>query len=152
DQRREQCGRAGRGPAAGDQVADGDEMRADAPGEGRRDAAMLEIELGVADLSLGVVYGGLCGALFVRALVDGLLGSERFRRQYLSTIELATSEREPRACCLQQGIGVCQPDFVGARVDGEEKIAFLNNVPILEVYSGQRAPDLGAKLDMLDRG
>src|SRR5262249_31575909 len=52
DERREQCGRAGSGAAASDQVADGDEMRADAAGEGRRDAAMFEIELAVADLRL----------------------------------------------------------------------------------------------------
>ena len=75
-------------------------MRADAAGEGRRDAAMLDIEFGVTDLSFGVVHGGLSGALFVRALVDGLRGNCYVAAplQYLSTIEFAIREHEPRAC------------------------------------------------------
>src|SRR5262249_7817886 len=152
DERREQCRWAGRGTAAGDQVADGDEMRADAPGEGRHDPAVLEIKLGVTDLSLRIVHGGLRRPLVGRAMVDGLFCSERFSRQYLSTIEFAISERKPRPCCLQLGVGLCQPDLIGARVDGEEEIAFMDNVPILEVYSGQCAADLGAQLNSLDRG
>src|SRR5215472_5875033 len=80
DERREQCRWAGRGTAAGDQVADGDEMRADATGEGCRDTAMLEIELGVTNLSLRIVHGGLPGSLVGRALIDGLFRSEGFSR------------------------------------------------------------------------
>src|SRR5262245_50224779 len=127
-------------------------MRADAAGKGRRDAAMFEIELGVADLRLGVVDGGLLGALVGRALIDGLLGSERFGCEHLRTVELATGERESRACCLQERVGLRQPDFVGARVNGKEGVPFVDGVAVLEVYSGQRAADLGADLDLLDRG
>jgi len=47
----EQCGWAGCRAAAGDQVAHGDKMRADAPREGGRDTAMLNVELRVADLN-----------------------------------------------------------------------------------------------------
>src|SRR5262249_45348911 len=64
----------------------------------------------------------------------------------------APGEHEPRVRCLQLGMGLCQPDFVGARVDGEEEIALMDDVPILEVYSGKRAADLGAQLNLLDRG
>ena len=53
-------------------------MRADAPGEGGRDAAMIEVELGVADLRLRIVHGGLRGAPLGRALIDVLRRSERF--------------------------------------------------------------------------
>jgi hypothetical protein len=67
-------------------------------------------------------------------------------------MEFAPSEHEPCVRCLQLGIGLCQPDFVGARVDGEEEIALMDDVPILEVYSGKRAADLGAQLNLLDRG
>jgi hypothetical protein len=38
-----------------------------------------------------------------------------------------------------------QPDLVGTRVNGEEEIAFMDDVPILEVYSGKRAADLSAE-------
>src|SRR5260370_18821660 len=50
---------------------------------------------------------------------------------------------------IQLGIGLCQPDFVGARVDGEEEIALVDDVAVLEVYSGKRAADLGAQLNLV---
>ena len=55
-------------------------MRADAAGEGCRDTAMLEIELGVTNLSIRIVHGGLPSSLVGRALIDGLFCSERFSR------------------------------------------------------------------------
>ena len=67
-------------------------------------------------------------------------------------MEFAPSEHEPCVRCLQLGMGLCQPDFVGARVDGEEEIALMDDVPIFEVYSGKRAADLGTQLHSLDRG
>src|SRR5579864_4346674 len=48
-------------------------------------------------------------------------------------------------------LGLCQPDLIGARVDGEEVIAFFDNVPIPEKDSRQRAAHLDARLDLLDR-
>src|SRR5262249_12049695 len=48
DERRQQGRRTGRVTAAGNQVAYRDEMRADASGEGGRNAAMIEVELSVA--------------------------------------------------------------------------------------------------------
>jgi len=65
-------------------------------------------------------------------------------------MEFAPSEHEPSVRCLQLGIGLRQPDFVGARIDGEEEVALMDDVPILEVYSGKRAADLGAQLKLLD--
>ena len=126
-------------------------MRANAPGEGGHDAAVLEIELGVADLCLGVVHGGLCGLSVGGALVDGLFRTERFSRQLLSTVEFAVGEREPRACCLQLGIGLRQLDFVGPGVDREEQVPLVDDVPIFKMYSGERAADLGAQLYLFDR-
>src|SRR5262249_41249786 len=114
-------------------------MRADSPGEGRHDPAALEIKLGVTDLSLRIVHRGLRRSLVGGAMVDGLFCSERFSHQHLSTTEFAISERKPRPCCLQLGVGLGQPDLIGARLDGEEEIAFMDNVPILEVYSVQCA-------------
>src|SRR5262249_61870549 len=67
-------------------------------------------------------------------------------------MEFAPSEHEPCVRCLQLGMGLRQPDFVRARIDGEEGTALLDDVPILEVYSGKRAADLGAHLKLLDRG
>src|SRR5262249_3408260 len=72
DERREQCRRTGRVTAAGYQVAYRDEMRADASGKGGHDAAMVEVELSVADLCLGIIDGSLRSLQVGRALVDGL--------------------------------------------------------------------------------
>src|SRR5215813_2451309 len=66
-------------------------------------------------------------------------------------MEFAPSEHEPCVRCLQLGFGLCQPNFVGARIDGEEEIALLDYVPILEVYSGKCAPHLGAEFKVVDR-
>ena len=66
-------------------------------------------------------------------------------------MEFAIGEREPRACCLQLSIGLRQLDFVGPRVDREEQVALMDDLPILEVYSGERAADLGAQLHLFDR-
>ena len=52
---------------------------------------------------------------------------------------------------LELGSGLGQPDLVGTRVNGEEEIALMDDVPILEVYSGKRAADLSPKLNLVDR-
>src|SRR5262249_11405647 len=92
DERREQCRRTGRVTAAGNEVAHRDEMRADATGEGGRDAAMLEVELSVADLSLGIINGSLRGLQVGRALVDVLHRAEIGALQFLSAPKLALGE------------------------------------------------------------
>src|SRR5262245_41469069 len=66
-------------------------------------------------------------------------------------MEITICEHEPRGPCLYLGIGLCQPNFVGARIDGEEEIALLDDVPILEVYCGKCAPHLGAEFKVVDR-
>ena len=82
DDRGEQRRRAAAAPAAADQVADRDEVRADASGERRDDAGEFEVELRVLDCGLGGVDGGLRAALFGGALIDGL------RRTELRQLEL----------------------------------------------------------------
>src|SRR5215510_1126438 len=67
-------------------------------------------------------------------------------------MEFAPSEHEPCLRCLQLCIGLCQPDFGGARVDGEEEIALMDDVPILEGYSGRCAGALGAQANLITRG
>ena len=49
-------------------------------------------------------------------------------------------------------IGLCQPDLIGSRIYGEEKVAFMNDISILEIDADQRPADLGAELDLLNRG
>ena len=71
-------------------------MRADATGEGGGDAAMLKVELSVANLSLGIVYGSLRGLQVGRALVDVLHRAEIGALQFPSAPKLTLGELEPR--------------------------------------------------------
>ncbi len=70
DQGGQQRGRAAGKATAGDRGADRDLVRADAAAEGGDDAAVLDVELGVADLGPGVVDRGLSGAYIGGALVN----------------------------------------------------------------------------------
>jgi hypothetical protein len=108
-------------------------MRANAPGKGRRDPAMFEIEFRVTDLRLSIVNGSLRTVLVGGALVDGLLRSKISELELLRTRELTLSEREPRVRRLQLGTGLCQLDLVGARVDREQKVAFADDVAVLKI-------------------
>ena len=96
DERCEQCRRTGSVTAAGNQVAHRHEMRADASSEGGCDAAMLEVELSVTDLSLGIINGSLRGLQVGRALVDVLHRAEIGARQFPSPPKLTLGELEPR--------------------------------------------------------
>ena len=109
-----------------------------------------KVELSVADLRLGVIDGSLRSLQVGRALVDGFFRAEIGALQYLSSPKLGLGEIEPCRRRLKLGSGLGQPDLVGTRVDGEEEIALMDNVPILEVYSRERAAHLSAELDLVD--
>ena len=151
DDGREQGRRARRGPAAGDQIADRDQMRADAPGERGHDPAMLDVELGVADLRLGLVDGSLPRLLVGRALLDAFRRAGVALLQRLGTDEFTVGQLElgGRTFELRHRLG--QAVFVRPRIDDEQQIALLDDVAILEMDLGQGAADLRAQLDLVDR-
>jgi hypothetical protein len=70
-------------------------MRADAPGKGGRDAAMVEVELSIADLCPGIINGSLCGLQVGRALVDVFRRAKIGALQLLSAPKLGLGELEP---------------------------------------------------------
>ena len=53
---------------------------------------------------------------------------------------------------FELGSGLCESDFVGDGVDDEEEVALVDDVAVLEMDFRQRAADLGAELDLVDRG
>ena len=71
-------------------------MRADATGEWGGDAAMVEVELSVADLSLGIINGSLRGLQVGRTLVNVLHRAEIGALQFPSPPKLTLGELEPR--------------------------------------------------------
>ena len=88
-------------------------MRADAAGERRHDAAVLEVEPRVADLGVGVIDRGLRGADLGRALVDILGRAEIGTPERTGASELAVGEREARLRCRELGVRLGEPDLVG---------------------------------------
>ena len=70
-------------------------MRANAPGEGGGDAAMVKVELSVADLCLDIINGSLRGLQVGPALVDGLHRAEIGALQFLGAPKLGLGERQP---------------------------------------------------------
>src|SRR6516165_5487396 len=62
-------------------------------------------------------------------------------------MEFAPSKHEPCVRCLQLGTGLCQPDFVGARVDGEEEthaaVTTMARVAIVPASRGRRVTCFG---------
>ena len=72
--------------------------------------------------------------------------------QFLSACEFPIGELEPCGGTFELGSGLCEPDFVGDRVDDEQEVALMDDVPILEVYSRKCAADLSAELNLVDRG
>ena len=74
------------------------------------------------------------------------------RLQRLGANELAGGEREARGRGLELGVRLGELDLIGARIDDEEKIALVDDLPVLEMDLGERAADLSAQLDAVDRG
>ncbi len=66
--------------------------------------------------------------------------------------ELVVGERYARGRGLQLRIGLRQLDFIGARIDHEQKVALVDNLAVGEMDFRQRAADLGAQFDAIDRG
>jgi hypothetical protein len=127
-------------------------VRADAAGERRRDAAMLKVELCVANLRLAVVHVGLGRLPIGRPLIDVLHRAEIAPLQLLGAKELAVGQLQPCRRALQLSRRLSEPVLVGTRIDDEEEIAFVVDVAVLEVNFRERAADLGAQLDLVDRG
>jgi hypothetical protein len=127
-------------------------MTSDAPAEGGRDVAMLEIKLSVTNPGLGVVHGGLRGALVCRALVDRLRRSGKAALQGLGAGELAIGEFETRDRGFKLRVRLREPDLVRTRINREEEAALLNDVAVSEMYLREGATHLRAQLDLLDRG
>jgi hypothetical protein len=67
-------------------------------------------------------------------------------------VESDASDAARARSCAWEAVFNPHLTFKRPRIDGEEKIVFVDDVPILEVYAGKCAADLGADLHLLDRG
>ena len=87
-------------------------MSADAAGEGRGDAGMIEVELGVADRCQGVINGRLGGVLLGGLLVGGLDAAGTCSGERAGAEEFAVGEIEAGMGAFDLGDGLAQLDLV----------------------------------------
>src|SRR5215469_864628 len=69
DRCQQRC-RTGGSAAARDEIADRDQVCADAPREGGRNATMIQVELCIPDLGFGIINSALGSPLVGRALIE----------------------------------------------------------------------------------
>src|SRR5216684_5042165 len=150
-ERREQCRRTCRCAAASNQIAHGNEMRAHAPCERRRNPAMVEVELRIPDPGLRVFDRSPSCALIGCALVYVFHASSAALLQILGTAKLSVSQLKTSRCNVELGSRLGERNLVGAGINGEKEVALPNNVPILEKYSCKCTAHLCAQLDLRNR-
>ena len=104
----------------------------------------------IAALAVSIREVGILQPIVVRKAGAGyeLIAGER----RLRAAKLAGCERQARRCGLQQGVRAGELDLIGARVDDEQQIALFDNLPVLKMDLGQRAANLRAQFDPVDRG
>src|SRR5260370_10670839 len=148
--RREQCRRTRRCATASNQIAHGNEMRAHAPCERRRNPAMVEVELRIPDPGLRVFDRSPSWALIGCPLVYVFHASSVALLQILGTVKLPVSQFQTGRRNIELGRRLSERDLVGARVNCEKDVALPNNVPVLEKYSTERAAYLRSQLNSRD--
>src|SRR6185369_3756614 len=139
------------GGAAGDQVAGRDTAVADAAVDLRPEFGELEIELGLADRRLGVAHRGLRVAIGLRALLEGLLGNGLVAHELLAAREVRFGIGEVRARLHQAGARLVEHVLERPLVDGEQEIALLDDLTVLEMHAVEIAGDAATHLDRIDR-
>ena len=108
--------------------------------------------LGIADLRLGIIQSTLCRPLVGRPLIDVLRGPGIAAPQVLGAGKFPIGEFEPCGRAFELGRRLGEPNLVGNRVDGEEEITLVDDIAVLEADFRQRAADLGAQFDLINRG
>ena len=123
---------------------------ADAAVHRRAQFGELEIELGLAQRRLGAADGGLRIAERLRALLKGLFGDGLCRHQRLAALEIGFGIG--KIGLRRRQIGARLGDRVLERplVDGEQQIAFLDHLPVLEMHAVEIAGDARAYLHRID--
>src|ERR1700722_7075915 len=110
---------------------------------------MVEIELRIADGGFRIVDGGLGGPLFSGALVCDFDAAVARLFERVGAEEFLFGEIEPGMRRLELRSRFAELDLIRSRIDLEEKIALLDNVPIFEADLRQGAADLRAQLNIL---
>jgi len=137
--------------APGDEIAGRDAAIADATGDRSFQLGELQIELGLADGGLLRGNRRLRDALCLRALVEGLLRDGLVAHQLLAAREVAFGERQVGARLRELCPGLRERRLEWPAVNGEQRIALLDDLSVLELDLVEIAGDARPDLDHVDR-
>src|SRR5262245_15971582 len=111
-----------------------------APGEGGRDVCEFQIKARVQHRLLCRRERRRCGVFIRLALIDRFCGAKRRFFQPLGAREFDLLELEPSPRRLNGSDRLLEFDLKRARIDHEERIAFLNDLPIRKEISDSMPP------------
>ncbi len=120
------------------------------PVMGRIHAGEGKIELGRPDLGLRHLHGRLGVAHDRHAVVEGLVGDDLALHQRLAAHDVEIGVLHLGRGGEQLGSRLLQRALEGTRVDHEQQIALLDQLPILEPHLGEVAGDPRPHLHRLD--
>ena len=100
---------------------------------------------GILELCLGL-------ELFRQPLVVGHLGAGLAAQQFLGAVELQLGVGQGGFCGIALGDLLGDRGLVRFGFDGEQDLAFLDRVAIVELARPEEALDPGPQLDLVDRG
>jgi hypothetical protein len=137
--------------AAPDHVAGVDKMPAHLAVEGRSDLGVAEIELSDRDLARGgldVRFGGL---LLIDPVIDLDLRGRVFLQESRVAADLKAGVIPQDFLCLELRLGYLKLRLVLVLLDGEEKVIFLDDLPILKMNLLEIARHARNKVDLVGR-
>ena len=140
------------GGAAGDQVAGRDPPVADAAVDRRAQFGEFDVERRLTHGRLVVVHGGLRVAEGLRALLEDLVGDGLVVHQLLAARVVGLGEGEIGFGLRQIGARLIERVLERPLVDGEQQIALLDDLPVLEMHAVEIAGDARAHLHRIDCG
>ena len=148
--RGQQRGRAG--DTAADQVALGHEHAVNAPGDGRRDAGVGQIQPRRSDGGLGRLHLGLARTARGDGIVVGLARDSAGRHQALGAVEVGLGLTGQHLGLLQLRRSRVERDLERSGVDLEQQLSLAHQAALGDAHSIDGAADPRAQLDGLGRG
>ena len=137
--------------AAGHEIAGRHAPVADAAGDGSLELGEFEIELGLAHHRLVRCDRGLGIAGRLRALLENLLADRPVTQQLLAARQIGLGEHHIGLRQLQIRARLIKGVLERAFVDGEQEIALLHDLAVLEMHLVEVAGHARAHLDRIDR-
>ena len=126
--------------AAGDKIARRDAPVADAAVDRRAQFGEFQVELGLAHRRLVVADRGLGVAERLRALLEGLIGDGLVAHELLAARVVGFGKGEIGLRLHQIGARLIERVLERPLVDGEQQIALLDDLPVLEMHACRDSP------------